>query len=62
MQMTITKVVSKGNNKNYYGYTDDGRVVEVIKDVVGRFYRCKLIIGEWLVKQWNPLTNFILIE
>ena len=42
----VTKVVSKNNGYNYYGYTDDGKVVEVIKDVVGRFYRCKLIIGE----------------
>ena len=60
--MHVKTVVSKRNGYNYYGYLDDGTVVEVIKDVVGRFYRCKLIIGEWLVKQWNPLTNFTLIE
>ena len=49
--MKITKIVSKKNGYNYYGYTDDGAIVEVIKDVVGRFYRCKLILGEGLIKQ-----------
>lgn len=58
----VKKIVSKGNGYNYYWYLENGSIVEVIKDVAGRFYRCKLIIGEWLIKQGNPLHDFILVE
>jgi len=58
----VKLIVSKGNNYNYYWYLEDGKVIEVIKDVAGCFYRAKLIIGEWLIKQGNPLHDFILKE
>lgn len=58
----VKLIVSKKNGYNYYWYLEDDKVVEVIKDVAGRFYRCKLIIGEWLIKQGNPLHDFILVE
>lgn len=58
----VKTIVSKGNGYNYYWYLEDGSIVEVIKDVVGRFYRAKLILGEGLIKLWTPLTNFTLIE
>ena len=58
----VKLIVSKGNNYNYYWYLENGSIVEVVKDVAGRFYRAKLIIGEWLIKQGNPLTNFTLVE
>jgi len=54
------KLVSKGNGRNYYGYTKDG-VEEVIK-VRGLFYFTKYIIGEWLIPIGQPIRNFILVN
>ena len=53
-------ITSKGNWKNYYGYDEQGNIHEVVKKY-GRFYRCKLVLGEGLVVQWEPLKDFKLI-
>lgn len=51
-------LVSKWNGRNYYWYEEWSKIpFEVIK-MKGRFYRAKLIIGEWLRAMWNPLRNF----
>ena len=53
-------ITSKGNGKNYYGYDKQGNIHEVVK-VGGRFYRAKLVIGEWLRAIWSPLKDFTLV-
>jgi hypothetical protein len=51
-------LTTKGNGRNYYWYEDWSKnPFEVIK-MRGRFYRAKLIIGEWLIAVGNPLRNF----
>lgn len=51
-------LVSKWNGRNYYWYEEWSKIpFEVIK-MKGRFYKAKLIIGEWLRAMWNPLKNF----
>lgn len=55
-------LVSKWNGRNYYGYEKwNNTPIEVVK-MNGRYYRTKYIIGEWLIVQGNPLTNFILVK
>ena len=51
-------LTSKGNGRNYYWYENGStNPFEVVK-IRGRFYKAKLVIGEWLIPQWNPLKNF----
>lgn len=51
-------LTSKGNGVNYYWYEEWSKIpFEVIK-MRGRFYKAKLVIGEWLRAMWNPLKNF----
>ena len=52
-------LTSKGDWIHFYGYDDNG-IHEVIKKQ-GRFYRCKLVLGEGLVIQWEPLKDFTLL-
>jgi len=55
-------LVSKWNGRNYYGYEKwNNTPIEVVK-MNGRYYRTKYIIGEWLIVQGNPLTNFKLVN
>lgn len=54
-------LTSKGDWIHFYGYEKQGsRPIEVIKKQ-GRFYRCKLVLGEGLVIQWEPLKDFTLL-
>lgn len=54
-------ITSKGDWVHFYGYEFEGaRPIEVIKKN-GWFYRCKLVLGEGLIIQWEPLKDFTLI-
>ena len=57
---TSMLITSKWNGINYYWYDEKG-VHEVVR-IRGFFYLAKLVIGEWLVRQWEPLKNFTLQE
>jgi len=55
-------IVSKGNGRNYYWYTDENKnPVEVVKEG-GRFYVAKFVEKFWLTAIWNPLKQFTLID
>lgn len=58
-QETKILLVSKGNEKNYYGYKDFN-VFEVIKEG-NKFYRFEYsdILKTWIAKG-SPITNYIL--
>ena len=60
MAKKIVIITSKGNGRNYLGYDEDLNVYEVIKKH-GRFYRCKIVLGEGLIQQWEPLKWFKLV-
>jgi hypothetical protein len=53
-------ITSKGDWVHFYGYDEQGNIHEVIKKN-GWFYRCKLVLGEGLIIQWEPLKDFTLI-
>ena len=53
-------LTSKGDWIHFYGYDEQGNIHEVIKKK-GRFYRCKLVLGEGLIIQWEPLKDFTLL-
>ena len=53
-------ITSKGDGIHFYGYDEQGNIHEVIKKKWG-FYRCKLVLGEGLVVQWEPLKDFKLV-
>ena len=58
-QCGVMLITSKGDWIHFYGYDDKG-IHEVIKKH-GRFYRCKLVLGEGLIIQWEPLKDFKLV-
>lgn len=53
-------ITTKGDWIHFYGFDEQGNIHEVIKKKWG-FYRCKLVIGEWLITQWEPIKNFTLV-
>ena len=51
------KLISKGNGRNYYWYEEwKESPIEIVKQG-GRFYRTKVVIGEWLRTVGNPLKK-----
>ena len=50
------KLISKGNGRNYYWMDEKGNIQEIVKQG-GRFYRTKVVIGEWLRPVGNPLKK-----
>lgn len=61
MAKRIVLITSKGNGRNYLGYDEEMNVYEVVKKR-GRFYKCKIVLGEGLIQQWEPLKWFKLVK